>query len=206
MNISCRFYGFLLLAYPAEFRRRFGTQMLQVFRDCYRAEAANGSLKRFWLRSLLDLIFSVTRERIDDFGRKDVFMSNRRVEPLALLSCVAIIVVAFLLLTYGRRNDVPAIIFLGYFLDALATAGVVGNLVLFILLKATEINPLRAALWVFAVVHGVLLLFIVLVVSKSDPGFKLANVVVGYVLSFLFWTAVHWAWSSRSRNQIAGAG
>ncbi len=95
MNISCRLYGFLLFAYPAEFRREFGNQMLQVFRDCYRTEASAGSLPGFWLRILLDLACTAIKERTD--GRKGVFM-NRRTDVMALLGCVGIIVIAILLL------------------------------------------------------------------------------------------------------------
>ena len=171
--------------------------MLQVFRDCYRDEASNGSVPRFWMRTLIDLVFTAMRERLDNSEKEGVFM-NRRIDPMALLSCIGIIVVAFLLLTFAR-NGVASIPLFGFFLDALATTGIVGNLVLFILLKATAINPLRAALWVFGVVHGVLLLFIVLVISKNDPTFSFANVLFSYVLSFLFWTGLHWAWSLKSR-------
>ena len=56
MNLSTRVYALLLLAYPPEFRREFGGQMLQVFRDSYRAEARNGSVPSFWVRTLLDLV------------------------------------------------------------------------------------------------------------------------------------------------------
>ena len=31
MNVSVRLYGWLLIAYPREFRRVFGDQMVQVF-------------------------------------------------------------------------------------------------------------------------------------------------------------------------------
>jgi hypothetical protein len=200
LNIACRFYGFLLLAYPQQFRREFGAEMLQVFRDCYRTEAGKGSLAKFCLRTSMDLIVTVARERIDDLGRKGDFMTdNRRIDPMALLGCIAIIVVAFLLLTIGRKNGISSIIFFGHFLDALVTTGVVGNVVLLLLLKATKIDPVRAVLGTFAAVHAILLLFIVLVVSKSDPTFSLGSVLVGYVLSFLFWTGVHWVWTSRSR-------
>ena len=205
MNIACRFYGLLLLAYPPQFRREFGAEMLQVFRDCYRAEAIQGSLARFYLRTFMDLVVTVARERIDDLGRKGNFMTNRRFDPIALLGCIGIIVIAFFLLTFGRKNGISSIIFFGHFLDALVTTGVIGNLVLFILLKATSINPSRAALWTFGVVHAILLLFIVVVVSKSDPTFNLGSVLVGYMLSFLFWTGLHWIWRSRGRDQTAGA-
>ena len=179
--------------------------MLQVFRDGYRAEASKGSLAKFCLRTLMDLIFTVARERIDDLVRKGDFMTNKRIDPMALLRCIGIIVVAFLLLTFGRRNGFSSILFFGHFLDALVTTGIIGNLILFILLKVTVINPARLALWVFSVVHAILLLFIVVVVSKSDPTFNLGSVMFGYVLSFLFWTGLHWVWRSRGRDQTAGA-
>lgn len=78
MNISTRVYGLLLFAYPAEFRRKFGDQMLQVFRDCYRAEARSGSVPSFWLRTLVDLVFTAAKERSDKPGREGVFMNRRR--------------------------------------------------------------------------------------------------------------------------------
>lgn len=205
LNISYRLYGLLLLAYPPEFRRDFGHQMLQVFRDCYRAEANNGSLLSFWLRTLVDLVLTATKERTDSSGREGVFM-NRRTDAMALLASVAIIVIAFLLLTYGRRNDVSSILLFGYVLDALVITGVVGNLIVFLLAKTTKLNPLRIALWTFAAVHAVPLLFLVLVVSRNDPGFNLSGVVIGYLVSFAIWVGLHWTWLSRNRSQTAGAG
>jgi len=206
LNISYRIYGLLLLAYPQEFRREFGDQMLQTFRDCYRAESSNRSLPGFWLRTLLDLVLTAVKERTDNSGREGIFMSNRRTDAMALVGCVGIIVIALLLLTYGRRNQVLSIIFFGYFLDALASTGIVGNIIFFVLIKTTRINPFRAALGTFGVVHALFLLLIVLVISRSDPGFNLGAVVVGYVGSFLFWTGLHWLWRSRNRSQTAAEG
>src|SRR3712207_586228 len=107
MKVSVRLYGWLLLAYPQEFRRAFGDQMVQVFRDCYRAEARSGSVPGFWFRTLLDLVLSAAKERADSSRRGGVFM-NKRSDALALVVCVAIIAIAFLLLTYGRGNGLPA--------------------------------------------------------------------------------------------------
>jgi hypothetical protein len=199
-NISHRLYGLLLLVYPEEFRREFGNQMLQVFRDCYRAEASSRTLPSFWLRILLDLVLTAAKERTSS-GRKGVFM-NRRTDAMALLGCVAIIVIAFLLLAYGRRNDVSFILAFGYVLDALVTTGVMGNLIVFLLLKTTKLDPLRTALTTFAIVHAVLLLFILLVVSGSDPTFNLGGVVTGYMVSFVIWAGLHFAWRSTTRNQV----
>jgi len=199
-NISYRLYGLLLFAYPREFRREFGDQMLQVFRDCYRAEANSRSLVSFWLRTLVDLVVTATKERTDSSGREGVFM-NRRSDAIALVGSFAIIIVALMLLSFLRRNGGSFFLLFGYALDALIVSGVIGNLIVFLLLKTTKFDPLRIALSTFAVVHAVLLLFILLVLSRIDPAFNLGGVLLGYVVSFLFWAGLHWAWRLRSRNQ-----
>jgi len=122
---------------------------------------------------------------------------NRRSDAIALLGCVGIIVIAFLLLSYGRRNDVASILLFGYVLDALVTTGVIGNLIVFVLTKTTKLDPLRIALWTFAVVHAVPLLFVVVVISRNDPRFNLAATVVGYLVSFAIWAGLHFAWRHR---------
>lgn len=198
MNVSVRLYGWLLLAYPQEFRRVFGDQMLQAFRDCYRAEARSGSLPEFWGRTLLDLVLTAAKERADSTGRKGVFM-NRRSDLAALLACVGIIVIAFLLHRYIVNNNVP-ILFFGYILDALVVTGVIGNFIVFLLSKTSRLNPLRTALWTFAIVHGALLLFAIAVVSPLDPRFNLGGVVIGYIVSFFIWVGFHFAWRSTMQN------
>src|SRR6185503_11186551 len=163
MNISCKLYGFLLRAYPPQFRWRFEDEMLQVFRDSYAHETSRRSLPGFWLWTLFDLVVSAAKER------KEGMLMNRNV--LALLGSIALIVIAFVLLSYGRKNEVASILLFGYVLDALVTAGVVGNLIVFILGKATKLNPLRIVVWTFAIVHGVLLLLAVLLGGANDPRF-----------------------------------
>jgi hypothetical protein len=191
LNISTRVYRCLLFAYPAHFRRRFGNQMLQTFRDSYRFEVNKPG---FWLRTLVDLVLTAAQERADSSGREGVLMNNARRDAMALLACAGIIVIAVLLLSYGRKNEVSSILTFGYVLDALITTGVVGNLVFFILAKTTKLNRLRIALGTFAVVHALLLLLAVVVAGKADPGFNMGAVTVGYVVSFLIWTGLHWAW------------
>jgi len=196
MNISARFYGLLLFAYPAEFRRQFGLQMLQVFRDCYRAEASDGSLPRFWLRTLVDLVFTAAKERSDNSGREGVLM-NRRSDGMIMLVAFGIIVIALLLHRYIVTNNV-AIFLVGYVLDALISTGVIGNLLVFVLNKTTKLNPLRTAIVVFAVVHAALLLLIV-VISRNVPGMdNWGAVLISYVLSFAIWVGLHFAWRSKT--------
>ena len=187
MNISYRLYGLLLFAYPAEFRREFADQMLQVFRDCYRTEARARSLPSFWLRTLVDLVITAAQER------KDILM-NRRSDGMAILGCIGIIVIAFLLHRYAIRNNVPLILWSGYILDALIVAGVIGNFIVFLLAKTTKLNPLRTAITVFAVVHGALLLLIVVISSSIGPPPNWLAVLTGYVVSYVFWVGLHFAW------------
>ncbi len=190
MNISCKFYGFLLLAYPLEFRQRFGAEMVQVFRDSYRVETSRRSLPGFWLWTLFDLVVSASKER----SRKENTIMNRNV--VAAIGSVAIIVIAFLLLTYGRKNEVASILLFGYVLDALVFTGIVGNVVVLLLSKLTKFDPLRVALWTFAIVHAVPLLF-VLLIGANDPRFNLTATVIGYLVSFAIWAGLHFAWRHR---------
>ena len=125
---------------------------------------------------------------------------------MAMFACAGIIIVAALLLSYGRRNEVPAIVTFGYVLDALIVTGIAGNLIVFLLAKTTRLSPLRIVVGTFAVVHLVPLLFLVLVAGRNSEGFSLSGVVVGYVVSFLFWTGLHLAWQktdgSRRQEQV----
>jgi hypothetical protein len=198
MNLSTRVYGLLLLAYPPEFRREFGSQMLQVFRDSYRAEALNGSVPSFWLRTLIDLVSTAAKERIDNTGREGVFM-NRRSDAVALLGCAAIIVIAFLLHRYVTKNN-TSIILIAYVLDPLIVTGVIGNFIVFLLTKTTKLNPLRTAITVFAVVHAACLLLIV-VLSSIGPPVNWAGILIGYVLSFVIWVGLHFAWRTTGGSQ-----
>lgn len=198
-----RFFRIILLAYPREFRHEFGPDMVQVFRDCYRAAERTGGplgVWRLWLHTLLDLIRTAPKEHLEKLGKDGSVMNNLRKDALAFLGCIGIIVIAFLLLTYGRKHEVSAILLFGRSLDALVTAGVVGNLIVFLLVKATRLNPLRTALWTFLVVNAVLFGAAALIGSSVDPQFSLGSVLIGYVVSFLFWFGVHWMWAQRKAS------
>jgi len=63
----CRLYRVLLCAYPADFRRRYGREMAQVFGDRCRGIAQTQGprgLLLFGMRSMADLLSSSLRERI----------------------------------------------------------------------------------------------------------------------------------------------
>ena len=129
-------------------------------------------------------------------------MKNLRRDALALIGSLAIIVVAFLLLSYGRKHGVSSIIMFGYVLDALVTAGILGNLIVFLLVKTTKFEPVRTALWTFLIISAAPVLLLALTVGRSDPQFRLGSVVIGYVVSFLFWFGLHWMWA-KSKSQLA---
>lgn len=170
LNISTRLYGWLLLAYPPHFRRQFGGEMRQTFRDCSYFEANRGTLARFWLRTLVDLVVTAARERSDKSGREGVFMNNTRRDGMGLLVCFGIIVIAVVLHRWGIRNQVSFILVFGYALDALIVSGVIGNLIVFLLLKTTRLNPVRIAITTFAIVHAAQLLLIFITILLRTGG------------------------------------
>jgi len=168
--------------------------MVQVFRDSYRARKRDGrigSLARLWLRTSIDLILSAVKEHTE---KENLLMSNLKKHLVALSGCVVVIVGSIALLTYGRKHEVSSILAFGYFLDAVATTGILGNLVIFILATTTRLRSLRVVVTTFLVVH-VALLFVIFLISRSDPHFNVSGVSLGYVTSFLFWVGLHWTWS-----------
>jgi hypothetical protein len=103
-DLSCRVYKFLLIAYPSAFRREYGHEMQQVFRDCYRDEARRNQLAGYWLRTLIDLVLTATKEHSEKLRKDHTIMSTRDI--VSIVGCAAIIVIAFALLSYGRSHEV----------------------------------------------------------------------------------------------------
>lgn len=197
-----KLFQMVLFAYPREFRREYGKQMEQFFRDCYRAErVSRGRLGvgGLWFRTLLDLARAAPREHLENLGKDNAIMKNFGKNALAFLGSIALIVMAFLLLSYGRKHEVSTILIFGRVLDALVTAGIVANLLIFLLMIIIHRNPLRIALWTLLLVNGALLLVSTVVGSKVDPNFNLGGVILGYVVSFVFWLSLHWIWSKANR-------
>ena len=80
-SISERVYETLLVAYPKEFRREYGPQMAQVFKDLYREERRRSGafgLSRLWVSTLLDLAATA-------FAERSKAMKWRVLMPLALV-------------------------------------------------------------------------------------------------------------------------
>jgi hypothetical protein len=178
--------------------------MLTVFRDCYRLELDRGNLVgiyRLWARVLFDLVQSAPKEHFEKLGKENFLMKNLRRDAIALSSCLAIIVVAFALLSYGRKHEVSSILFFGYALDALVTTGVVGNLIVFLLVKTTRFNPLRIALWTFLTVSVVPAVVALIIDSRMSSQSRPGAILIGYAVSFLFWLGIHWLWAQRQNGQ-----
>ena len=195
MSPSKQLFQLMLLAYPRDFRLEYGPEMTQVFCDCYRDSNSRGlaTIAELWLRVILDVIRTAPLERWETLGRSET-MRNLKRDALGLLACLAITVVAFLLLGYLRKHGFGGFYILGFALDAIVTAGVISNLIIFALMMASRRSTFRTALWSLVIVNGALLLIATLI-GLSVGGFNFPMVFVSYVVSFAFWLAIHWIWS-----------
>jgi hypothetical protein len=192
-------YTILLLAYPREFRREYGSQMVLLLLDCQRDARTAPARTRIWLRTLIDLVRTAPLEHLEKIKKEKHFMRNLRTDLFAIGGCVLIILAALLLLSYGRSHQVSSILLFGHLLDALAFTGISGNLIVFLLVKFTRFRPLRVALWTFLIVSFVPAIALTLIVGLTDPTFNTPKVLIGYVFSFFFWYGLHWLWSNKLR-------
>src|SRR5262245_51804085 len=161
MSLPQKTFELMLFAYPRDFRSIYGLQMTQFFRDCRRDSRGPLNGVAVWSRMVLDVMRTAPVERWESFT-KDETMKNLKRDAIAFLACAAIIAIALLLLGYGRKHEVASILMFGYVLDAVVTAGVLGNLIVFLLVKVTRLNGLRIALWTMLIVHGSLLLIVLI--------------------------------------------
>jgi hypothetical protein len=191
-------YSTLLRAYPRDFRQEYGPQMAQLMLDCRRDARSPLALTGLWLRTFLDLVRTVPREHLQEIQKENHFMNRLRTDLVAIVGCVLLITAALLLLNYGRSHQVASILFFGYVLDAIAFTGIVGNLIVFLLLKLTSKRPLLLAFWTFLLVTGIPAIGLVLIGGRIDPNFRAANVLIGYVVSFFFWYGLHWLWAHKA--------
>jgi len=193
MSLSKQLFQFMLLAYPREFRFVYGSEMTQVFCDCYRDTNSRGRIVEFWVRVILDVIRTAPLERWETL-RKGETMRNVKRDVLGFLACLAIIVLAVIPHRYMVTHGAGSMFLVGYALDAIITAGVVGNLIIFVLMMAMRRSTFRTALWSLLIVNGALLLIAILIGIRVG-GFNFPAVVVSYIVSFRFWLAIHWIWS-----------
>jgi len=189
-------YSILLLAYPREFRREYGPEMVRLVLDCQRDTYTISARRRLWLRTFFDLVRTAPRERLNNLRQENKLMRKLHPNLVAIGGCVLLILAAMLLLNYGRSHQVPSILLFGHVLDAVVFTGVVGNVIVFLLVKLTRLRPLRVAFWTFLIVTLVPALALTLI-AGADPKINAPRVVVGYVVSFMFWYGLHWLWSNK---------
>jgi hypothetical protein len=189
-------YSILLLAYPRGFRREYGSEMVLLLLDCQRDARTTAARRRLWLRTLFDLVRTAPREHLIHLREENKLMRKLHTDLVAIGGCVLLIVSALLLLNYGRSHQLPSILLFGHVLDAVAFTGIVGNLIVFLLVKLTRFRPHRIALWTFLIVSFVPALALTLIAS-ADPNINGPRVLIGYVVSFFFWYGLHWLWSNK---------
>ena len=106
MSRSKRVYRVLLLAYPREFRREYGSRMEQAFGDLYREAYERGGrrgITLLWALTISDLARTAVEQRITPRAdHEEVAMYDRR---LAVVGCVLLLAplyfVSASLLKYG---------------------------------------------------------------------------------------------------------
>ena len=198
---SRRAYALLLAAYPREFRRAYGREMLVVFSDrCREASRARGGagLARVWGGALSDLALSAAREHLEEFRRGREVMKTLRTVALAVAAyAFTLLVVAPL---YARNIESrPG--FVNNLLDALISTGLVFNFI-YLLLTLTGwlegVRAVRAALVLTALVAVALItLMVASVGAAARPNLW---IIVAQVLSLLVWFTVHLWWVLRRRD------
>ena len=124
VRLAERAYRCLLYLYPAEFRRRFGPELLQVcrdaFRDAYRQAGLLGAL-RVTVRTFVDLVTTATAEQVSIMRQssysasRDFFLAGLLMLPVVLMllvpasQFVAIALLYMLLWLLNSRRVVSAV-------------------------------------------------------------------------------------------------
>jgi hypothetical protein len=104
MSRSGLVYSILLLAYPREFRRRYGGEMEQLFRDLQMDRRGSWSgLVLLWIRTLSDLVPTAVEQRIKSFtNHREAVLQNRRLAVVGFVLLLApLYFVSASLLKYG---------------------------------------------------------------------------------------------------------
>ena len=97
VKISTAVYGELIRAYPKAFREKYGPEMAQVFREQCREATKNASgfgLTKLWLRILLDLAKSGSREHIAALGGNMTMIKQALLGRLWLAPLLAFLLIA----------------------------------------------------------------------------------------------------------------
>lgn len=78
-----RFYELLLSVYPRDFRRRFGSEMAEVFNESLVEKRSPAGRVTFWMSTVVDTFASGLREHLAQFR-------FRRAAPVLAAACVAL--------------------------------------------------------------------------------------------------------------------
>ena len=104
VDVSCRVYRRLLMAYPKSHRQEYGPAILQLFRDqccdAWAAARARG-LITFWLRALADLLKTSLLERLSNLNRSRIMPIHFRPTIKPLPAFFGICAVVFLPIFLG---------------------------------------------------------------------------------------------------------
>ena len=107
LRVSERVNGMLLRMYPRDFRREYGSQMEQAFRDLCRKQRGTGErsgLAKLWASTILDLASSVIVQRsgVGRVGEKEMVLRDYRLAGLGVALLLApLYFVSASLLKYG---------------------------------------------------------------------------------------------------------
>jgi hypothetical protein len=207
--VSNRLYNLLLTAYPAEFRREYGAQMAQVFRDRCREEQgrAGGNrrragLWRVWMETILDLARTAPEEHLQYAGRGVRLMKAL----LKIAAAIVAYVVVFMLIgkfLAGSREHLPFVV--GTLIDSLVAIGILFNFLVLVFFTTRMLTAVRAVI-TSGIITSVLVIAMVAAIAFSHPADGRPNgaVIMGLVVSFLVWFGVHWWWAQKkNQTQVA---
>lgn len=195
--VSLKVYGWLLSAYPAEFRREYGPLMAQVFRDRCREKGRVGGhagLLRLWMETLLDLIQTAPKEQLQKFGKGIAVMKAAIKILLALVAYVVLFMLGGKFLV-AMREHLPYAV--GTMLDSLIAVGILFNLIVVLLVTTSWLAPARAVLTAGLASAILLMTFTSILAVRVPDARPNALAILGMVVSWLIWFGVHWLWAQK---------
>lgn len=98
---SSEVYGALIHIYPQSFQKHYSTTMIQTFDDMLEAEETSRGRFNLWMRALIDLPFSATKEHLTN--GKDLVMT-RNMKYIIIGALVAIVLVGLAAFWEGNLN------------------------------------------------------------------------------------------------------
>ena len=108
MSAADRIYGLLLRAYPVQFRRRFGAEMLQLFRDQRSEQESLGP--GFWLAVLGDVAGSAPAERLDAWRTNTNGDTQLEVGTMKTMAILSILIGAFEAVNAGMEGYLGGVV------------------------------------------------------------------------------------------------